>query len=313
MATRRYTKKKIGRRVVYRSPSGKFISKAEYERRTKKRKPKPVRGPKGKYISKAEADRLKRSEAAKKGWHKRRAAKKVQPARDARGRFLSKKKTAELEKAKRRSAAAKKGWETRKRKTQARKLAAQRAAETRKRKKLDQQRRSEAAKLGWKKRRQKKLEKAFEETARKRTVEEGPSPALRSLFTDPRWLDGSWHQFEDGKEEGQIITAPGPDPAERLIEVEQAVSNIIRDEPVWVQVGVQHMPESIEDEDLDRYDKYGGQLLTLTYPRKAVEVGAVFLGAREIATNLINAGFKITGLVVRVVFGERPERFIPKQ
>jgi hypothetical protein len=178
---------------------------------------------------------------------------------------------------------------------------------------IEARRRIEAAKLGWERRKQKALEEAFKEAEKKRQARIGnvPSIALRNLMTDPRWLDGSYHVFEDGTEEGQLVCAPGPPEQirDRVIEVEQATLVIIRKEPVWIQIGIISIPIDIGDRDLDQYEKFWGRVITLTFPRKAIYIAESFVACREIAENMLAAGFKILGVVVRTTFGERPDRY----
>lgn len=305
MAARRSkVKKKAKGRRVYRDDSGHYISRRAWEELQ---------------VSK------KRSAAARKGWRVRRrrlaelaekpptvrVEKRPKRRRGPGGKFLSREAIAALEARERRSEAAKKGWEKRRAaesvRVKKRREAAAKAAETRRCKRLDKQRRSEAAKLGWQRHKQRALGKAFDEIERARKPEAGPSPALRSLFTDPRWLDGSWHQFEDGTEEGQITIPAGPDPHVRLIETERAIAAIIYPEPVWTQIGANAMP--LDDTAWDRYEEMEGKILTLTYPRKAQFIADIFLGARKIVKHLRESGYKIIALIVRVTFGDRPERY----
>lgn len=308
MATkRRPAKKKAGRRLRFRDERGKFISEAKWKKLQKKKKRK-----KSKRKKKRLTEKERRSEASLKGWETRRKREAEKKRfRDKRGKFISAEDAKKEASRRRRSEAAKRAWKARKAAAEKRRQAALKGAETRRRKVLERQRRAEAAKLGWSRKRQRQLAESFREVAERRQPEAGPSPALRSLMTDPRWLDGSYHQFEDGSQQGQIVAAPGPpeEIRDRLIELETAVSQIVGVEPVWEQVGITAMPPKMTEEELDRYDEFGGQLLTLTYPRSADNIGASFVGARAIAENMLEAGFRITGLVVRTTFGDRPERY----
>lgn len=311
-----------------RGPDGRFLSKAQiaarkgWETRRRRRaaaaekQPPPPprraasrpRDERGRFLSRTAFEEREKREA------RRRAALKAAETRRRRKAErlaqLDRERAEKERRAKRRRAAARKGWETRRKREAEKRERYERAVQTRKRAELAKKRRSEAAKLGWEKRRQRKLQAALEEAQQARAVlGPGPGPEVRSLFTDPRWLDGSWHVFDDGSMQGQIIVPPGGDPRSRFIELEQAIAPTVESAPsLWVQAGVQARPPNLDDAAWDRYDKYGGSLVTLTYPRRSENTAAVFVGAREIADNLLGAGFKLTGLIVRVTFGPRPDR-----
>lgn len=260
----------------------------------------------GRFVSKDDWIAYNRSEAAKKGWETRKAKKAAKARKQGRkptrkrlrgddGRFVSK-DTA------RRRAAARKGWETRKAREASRREAAAKAAATRREKSDEKRKRSEAAKLGWERR---KARQAAEAKAN-RQYPDGPTQELKDLFLSPRWLDGSWHEFKDGTQEGQILVSAGGDPRATFLWLEKETAKVIRFEPVWVAIGVRADPP--DDHQFDRYEELDGEIITLTYPRKSEFIGDLFLSAREIAANLMDHEFEITVLVIQVTYGERPER-----
>lgn len=187
-----------------------------------------------------------------------------------------------------------------------RKERAKRAAETRARADLERKRRSEAAKRGWAKRRQRALAKAFDEAQRNREQKPQPSDTVKAIFTDARWLDASWNVFLNGDQAGQFITPAGREPRMRLLEVESAIADTMKPEPAWIQVGIVAMKPDMTAEDWDRYDEIDNNALAMTYPYKAYRIATCFLGARNIATNLIEAGWEVSAIVVRVTYGDKP-------
>jgi hypothetical protein len=106
----------------------------------------------------------------------------------------------------------------------------------------------------------------------------------------------------------QITAGPEEDVRDRLIALEEAVAPIIGREPVWVEVGITARPEGMSREDWDRYEDIQGAVGATTYPRRAEDIGAVFVSAREIAENMMGSDYDLASLVIRVSSGTRPIR-----
>ncbi len=251
-----------------------------------------------------------RSEAAKKGWEtRRRRAQWIEQARleteQIAAEQLAAEKLAEQEAIKRqaqseRATAAPRGVGGR--------FATPKQAAAAKRERLRRQltARKEAEKLareaaalkGW---------KTIQGKAKKRLIAKGPgpSPNLRKVFTDPTWYSGGWYEYPDGQQEGQIIVAAGLNSMlrDRLLALAESLEDDLRDEPVWVEVGFLHVGL-----DKDSYRKFAGMNCETLYPRRAENIGEIFLDQRELADNLMSSGADIKQVVVRVHYGDRPER-----
>lgn len=286
MVARRQPKGKIspkGRRRTTQRPRderGRFLTKRQIAaRKAAETRAKNARA--------AELQRKQRSRAAKAAWQARKAREEAERLR--------------------RSRAAKKGAKTRKARKDTRSARAKRAAETRERELKAKQRRSEAAKKAWARKKEAALTKALKRAEGKRG-ERGPSETLRHLFSSPRWKDSSWQGFEDGSIEAQLEVAAGPanQIESRIAMLEQALAPVIELEPVWIQVGVAAEPP--KEAELDRYERHAGMVVTMTYARRGEDAALAFFAARTIALNLIETGFKVRSIIVRVTFGGRPKR-----
>jgi hypothetical protein len=133
----------------------------------------------------------------------------------------------------------------------------------------------------------------------------GPSRHLRAIFTDhTRWKSAGWYSYPDGQQEGQIIIAAGLNSRlrDRLLALAEVLEDDMRHEPVWVEVGFLHVGLGKDD-----YKKFGGMDCATLYPRKAEYIGAIFSDMRTLGDDLIGAGADIKQAVVRVHYGDRPK------
>lgn len=282
-------RRKRREKPVLRDDKGRFRSP---EKESKKRpKKSPRRGKRGRFVSKEDLERQKRSDAAKKGWEKRKKrrtkaskASKAPTYRDAKGRFISRRKWIVLQ-------------------------AASKAKAKRDAAKERERKRKLAAKKGWETRRAKQRERERQRAEdRKRQLGRYNriAPVIDFFETDPMWSYSWWSLYEgDGTAEGQghvyatndsfhewILTMGA-----RTIEAARKVSAEI---PLWWSVGV-----TFSELDDDSYDSYGGESLIMTYSRRVGALPLVFMGARQIGENLIEVGGKISGIVVACFYGKR--------
>jgi hypothetical protein len=125
-------------------------------------------------------------------------------------------------------------------------------------------------------------------------------------------LGGSYHQYHDGSIDAEVSFPAGREPLERLIEVESTLRDVLDKNPdLWMQVGVVLRPRDMSAEEIDRYEEHEGRIVHWTFPRKAEFWAYVFAAAREIATNMIEYGYKIMAFIARVT-NVKPEKEIRK-